>query len=115
MNAEHLAWLTKVSTRDSPLISPETAAKAALVCDMIRDATGGRMPVPAGCTGPDGQMFYSWDRGRHHLELEIVPGESDDWFYRDRESRDDHWLVEYNVGDPLPDEVLAAMGFFYAD
>lgn len=76
--AAHAAFLLRASTATDdgpPSISSETAFRAARAWRLAWDASDCRLPVPAACTGPDGQMFYSWDAGRYHLELEIVPGE----------------------------------------
>ena len=63
------------------------------------------MPVPAACTGPDGEMFYSWDRGHHHLELEIIPGKPAEFFYRNRET-EELWGEDYIVGNALSAEAI---------
>ena len=73
---EHLDYLKRVSTEGNPPpITLGTATSARRAWQAIWQASGFSMPVPAACTGPDGEMFYSWDRGRHHLELEIIPGQ----------------------------------------
>src|SRR5262245_21798744 len=68
---DHLLDLKEVSTNaPQPLISPATAQLAREAWWLLWEATGQALPVPAACTGPDGQMLYTWDRDRHHLELE---------------------------------------------
>jgi hypothetical protein len=110
-HAEHMRYLDEVSAGDDPLITPTTATLAAQAWEQVRAATGDTMPVPAACTGPDGQMFYGWDRGRYHLELEIVPGEPAYFFFCDRET-DRYWGEDFTVGDPLPGPVLAILSYF---
>lgn len=105
-HVEHLNYLGQVSTGQHPPITPETASLAAKAWHLIWVASGGKMPVPAACTGPDGEMSYSWDRDRHHLELEIIPGKPAEFFYRDRET-EQLWGEDYNIGDPLSDEAIA--------
>ena len=104
-HGEHLAYLKRVSESDQPLISPQTAKMARIAWQMIWNASGFAMPVPAACTGPDGEMYYSWDRGRHHLELEIIPGQPAEFFYRNRET-EELWGEDYNIGDPLSADAI---------
>jgi hypothetical protein len=108
---KHLEYLARVSTGESALISQQTALLARHAWRIIWLSSGGKIPVPAACTGPDGEMFYSWDRGRHHLELEIIPGQPSEFFYRDRDT-EQFWGEDYNVGDPLPDKVVETLPLF---
>jgi hypothetical protein len=85
--------------------------EAAYLSGVLHGATGGRMPIPAAMTGHVGTMFYAWDCGRHHLELEFTAGESAYFFYGDRDSGES-WGQEYMIGDPLPDRVLAVLDHF---
>ena len=99
---EHLDYLARVSTEGNPPpISPETARQARIAWWAIWAASGTTISVPAACTGPDGVMFYSWDMGQHHLELEIIPDKDAEFFYHDRETG--HlWGEDYRIGSPLP-------------
>jgi hypothetical protein len=72
---------------------------------------GFALPIPAACTGPDGQMLYTWDRGKHHLELEIIPGQSAEYFYRDRETGE-LWGEDYTIGDPLSPDAIRKLKLF---
>jgi hypothetical protein len=110
-HAEHMRYLDEVSAGDDPLITFITATLAAQAWEQVRAVTGDTMPVPAACTGPDGQMFYGWDRGRYHLELEIVPGEPADYFYCDRQTNE-FWCEECTVGDPIPQRVIVVLSYF---
>lgn len=74
-------------------------------------ASDHRLPAPASCSGPDGVMFYSWDRGRYHLEIEILPDDTAEFFYRDRET-EEFWGVDIAVGDPIPTKVVEILGLF---
>lgn len=74
-------------------------------------AFGHRLPPAAACSGPDGVMFYSWDRGRYHLEVEILPDNTAEFFYRDRET-EEFWGVDITIGDPIPAEIVEALGHF---
>jgi hypothetical protein len=108
----HEKYLREVSSMGelSP-ITPETALVARRAWRAILEASRFRMPVPAACTGPDGQMFYSWDRDRHHLELEITADRPSEFFYRDRET-DELWGEDYNIGEPVSDEAVQKIGLF---
>jgi hypothetical protein len=109
---KHLEYLTRVSTSECAVITPTTAVLAARAWRDIWTASRGQMSIPAACTGPDGEMFYSWDRGRHHLELEIIPGQPAEFFYRDRET-EQFWGDDYTIGDPLPARVVEKLTLFY--
>jgi hypothetical protein len=112
MHQEHLDYLKRVSTDGTPPpITKATAALARLAWAMIRKASDYRMPVPAACSGPDGQMFYSWDHGKHHLELEIIPGKAAEFFYRDRQSGE-LWGEDYLIGEPLSSEAIGKLKLF---
>lgn len=109
---DHLAYLENVSTQGAhPPITRETASQARQAWWDVCDAAGITLPIPAACTGPDGKMFYSWDRGKHHLELEIIPGQPAEFFYRDRETGY-LWGEDYTVGDPLPAEAVQKLKLF---
>jgi len=111
MHMEHLKYLREVSTGNDPLISPDTALLAVRAWRLIWAASNGKMPIPAACTGPDGQMLYAWDQGRHHLELEIIPQRPAEFFYKDRETRE-LWGEDYTIGDPIPAEAVERFKFF---
>jgi len=111
MHLEHLQYLVDVSSGEGAPITRATAMLAHVAWQSIWLASGRAMPVPAACTGPDGQMFYAWDCGRHHLELDIAPGKDAEFFYRDRET-DQLWCEDYKIGGSLPDEAVAKLRFF---
>lgn len=108
---QHLEYLKRVSTGERALITPETASLAIKAWRMLWLTSGGQIPVPAACTGPDGEMFYSWDRGQYHLELEILPGQPAEFFYRDRIT-EQFWGEDYTIGEPLPAAVVAKLPLF---
>jgi len=110
-HVDHMNYLRDVSIGENPVITPETASLAKKAWMLIWASTGGKMPIPAACTGPDGQILYAWDRGRHHLELEIFADRAAEFFYKDRETRE-LWGADYNVGDRIPDEALQKCRFF---
>jgi hypothetical protein len=108
---EHMAFLKRVSMGENSPITPQTALLAQKAWQKIWKATDCKMPVPAACTGPDGEMFYSWDCGRHHLELEIIPGKPAEFFYRDRET-EYFWGEDYNIGESLSPEAVEKLKLF---
>jgi hypothetical protein len=98
-HADHLQFLAEIAAGHDPAVTPATAELARRAWEQIRAATGNRMPVPAACTVPDGQIFYCWDHHRHHLELEIIPNEPADYFYRDRQTNE-YWGEECTIRTP---------------
>ena len=108
---EHLDFLKRVSSGDEPAITPETASRAAIAWREIWSASGGKIPVPSACTNADGKLFYSWDSDRYHLDLDIIPGEPAGFFFCDRQT-DEYWYEDYQIGSPLPEEVVAKLNHF---
>lgn len=98
---------------DDVVITREIATLAIEAWYAILKETHEKISIPAVCTGPDGEIFYSWDHGRHHLELEIIPGEPPNFFYRDRET-EQYWGEDYTIGEPLPTKVIATLRLFPA-
>lgn len=107
---EHLSYLREVSRGEGSLISRHTAQQAAEAWLHCWEATGYALPVPAACTGPDGHMQYNWDRGEHHLELNISPTEVPSFFYRNRQTGE-LWMEDYVSGRPNLD-VIAKLKLF---
>jgi hypothetical protein len=108
-HAKHLEFL-RTANYDAAAVE---IIEAAFLSGVLHGATGGTMPVPAALTGHVGAMFYAWDRGRHHLELEFTAGEPAYFFYGDRVSGES-WGQEYAIGDPLPDRVRAVLDHFHS-
>ena len=109
---EHREYLNEVSLKlPDPPITRETASYAWVAWLDVRKATGFSLPVPAACTGPDGKLLYTWDRGRHHLELEIIPGQAAEFFYRDRETGE-LWGEDYTIGGPVPAGAVQRLHLF---
>lgn len=107
----HLSYLRVISTGPHAVASRGVARLAARAWLDVSDATGNAMSVPAAATGPDGQVMYVWDKGRHHLELEIAPDCSAEFFYRDREGSE-LWGGEYRPGVAFDSELLAKLKLF---
>jgi hypothetical protein len=111
MHTEHQEFLNRVSTGDDPPITPETASQAGEAWKQIWLASGGKISVPSACTNVDGKVFYSWDCGRYHLDLDIVPGGPAEFFFCDRET-EQYWCEDYRIGTPLPAEVVSKLSLF---
>jgi hypothetical protein len=107
---EHLSYLREVSSPENPLIKRATAWVAARAWLDCWEATGYALPVPVACTGPDGQMLYTWDRKEHHLELEITPSETPSFFYRNRQTGE-LWMEDY-ASEAVSPEVLEKLKLF---
>lgn len=112
---EHLSYLKRVSTEGSPPLITRETAQAAWIAWIawlaVWQTSGEKMPIPSACTGPDGVMFYSWDKDRHHLELEIFPDKDAEFFYRDRETGE-FWGEEYKICGSLPNELAQYLPLF---
>lgn len=108
---EHRQYLQRVSTEGKP--PPITRATAKKSWDLwlaVRKAAGSSLPIPSAGTGPDGVMFYSWDKGDHHLEAEIFPDRDTEFFYRNRRTGD-LW-GEDHAGGALPAVLLDKLSLF---
>lgn len=107
----HLRFLKRASTGADAAITAETARIAANAWREVWEASGGKIPVPSAGTNSDGKVFYSWDNGRYHLDLDIVPNEPASIFFCDRQ-KDEYWYEEYQIGSPLPVAVVAKLNLF---
>ena len=91
-------------------ISHEAATTALIVWNEI-SKTLRALPVPDAAPGPEGQLLYTWNRGEHHLELEIFPEAPAEFFYYNRAS-EETWQEDYRVGEPLSEAALARLSLF---
>jgi len=73
-----------VISEGSGIFSAEHVGHIKAVCDAL-SAYGD--PTQAGPT-TDGWMELVWDNGRHHLDIDVRPDGTCEWFYRDRETGD---------------------------
>lgn len=67
------------------------------------------LPIPAACTGPDGQVCYVWDNNEHHLEIEFIPDSPIEFFYRNRETGE---CFDSELCGPLSDIQLEKVNLF---
>jgi hypothetical protein len=93
------------------LITPEMARLAWDAWNKLSVAIENALPVPDACPGPDGELLYTWDRGEHHLELEVFPASPAEFFYRNRASGE-LWECEYIIGEPVPIDALTRLRLF---
>lgn len=108
---EHFVYLSEISRGQNASISPQTASEARQIWYDLWAASGFALPVPAACTGPDARLMYAWDRDEHHFEIELIPGEPTELFYRNRQTGE-LWGEEYTVGHPLPQGTAAKLRLF---
>lgn len=81
-------------------ISKETAERAWEAWLHLNSKTGGCLPVPDAAPGPNGELLLVWDRGELHLELEIMPDGSPEFFSRNR-TTGTLWGEDYRPDAPL--------------
>lgn len=96
---------------DQELVTPRVARLAWNAWTALSDSIGNALLVPDACPGPDGELLYTWDRGEHHLELEIVADTPAELFYENDVSGEvgEATLV---IGEPVPIEVLNRLRLF---
>jgi hypothetical protein len=92
-------------------VTPQMAGLAWEAWNKLSVATENALPVPDAGPGPDGEILYTWDRGEHHFELEILPADPAEFFYRNRNSGE-LWECEYVIGQPIPEAALAKAQLF---
>ena len=94
-------WLTYLrGLPDSGAVSSYIAAAAEHLWRAIRPIAGS-VSVPDAVATETGGIFMSWDRGDHHVEIELMSTGRYDWFYRDRRTGN------YGGGEDFPIQVLA--------
>lgn len=54
----------------------------------LADTTDWTVPIPHAGPTLQNSFILSWNRGRHHFEVEVFDDERFEWFYRDRETDD---------------------------
>ena len=99
MHNEHFAYLKEISS-----LCPNTYIPAAQLWLILWEQNM-NLPLPSACTGPDGQIMYSWDKNEHHFEVEILPNKPMEFFYKNRLTGE-LWGEVYILSEPLSNEVL---------
>lgn len=66
-------------------LSPQIARQVLELWQAI-ERSGGDVPPPFAAATEAGGFSMTWDRGRHHFEIEVLSDGTYDWFYMDRDS-----------------------------
>ncbi len=99
------------SVRDAGDISESTATLALIAWATLSDAISNSLSVPDAAPGPEGQLLYAWNKGEHHLELEIFPNSPAEFFYLNRVSNES-WEDEYDVNTPVSQQAKDKLSIF---
>lgn len=104
--ARDAAWLNYLrSLRVRGVLSQLVANNAEQLWRLLRSLAS-NAAIPEAAVTDDGGLFMSWDRGVHHLEVEILPEGKYEWFYRNRQT--DSFGGDYNYpASALAPELLA--------
>lgn len=108
--AKHSQYLDEISRGPDPLVSPTTSKSASLAWELLREQNP-RLPIPASGVGQDGEILYTWNNDDHHLELEVLPGGTAEFFYMNRRT-DALSEGRYHVGDGIPQWVVEKLHWF---
>lgn len=94
-------WLDYLRTLpDSGAVSPFLAASAERLWRQLRPIAGATS-IPEALATEAGGVLMVWDRGHHHLEIELMSSGTYDWFYRNRKTG------TYAGGEDFPVQLLA--------
>ena len=85
-----------------------TASAAMKSWRALSVAAENKLPAPDAGVGPDGQLLYTWNKDKHHFELEIFPDGSGEFFYLNRLTNE-MWGYDYKAGNMVPNEVIYRM------
>lgn len=92
-------------------ISWDTATQAWNIWLRLNEIVSERLSVPDAAPALGGQLIYTWDRGEHHLEVEIFPDAPSEFFYLNRET-DEDWAADYIIGNAFPGELIEKLQLF---
>jgi hypothetical protein len=96
---------------DQELITPRVARLAWNAWTALSNSAGNALLVPDACPGPDGELLYTWDRGEHHLELEIFAESPAEFFY-ENDASGEVGEAAFVVGESVPAEVVPRLRLF---
>jgi hypothetical protein len=105
--AKDAVWLAYLrSLPDKRTVSFVVANNAERIWRYLRPLAN-NIAIPDAAVTEGGGLFMSWDRGKHHLEIELLPNGRYEWFYRNRST--DAFAGEYNypATTVLPPALLA--------
>ncbi len=103
---EHCDYLDRMAAEG--VVPRSLAETARTVWDQVSIVTDYRMPVPAAMAGEGGPIWYTWDKGEHHLEAEMPDGGPVEWFYQNRKT-DEVWAADITVTDTFPPPLCTRM------
>jgi hypothetical protein len=95
---------------DQELVTPRLARLAWQDWTSLSNGMSNALLVPDACPGPNGELFYTWDRDGHHLELEIFPDAPAEFFY-ENDGSGEVWEATFAIGEPVPPEALDKLQF----
>lgn len=109
LDSELIRYLQSIC--DSGDVTETAAAQAKVLWLSLQNNMNSHMAIPDAASGPNGEILLTWDKGEHHLELEIVPGATAELFYRNRLS-EQLWAEEYELEKPISDSAREKLAFF---
>ncbi|HKH44800.1 MAG TPA: hypothetical protein VKM72_09065 [Thermoanaerobaculia bacterium] len=80
------SFLRSLAAPQGPL-SPVRATQVLELWQSL-ERSWGEIPPPHAAATEAGGFSMTWDRGRHHFEIEVLTDGTYDWFYMDRDSQD---------------------------
>jgi hypothetical protein len=84
---------------------------ARTVWDKIKGNVPGVLRAPLVDVMEEGRVLLTWDQSVHHLDVEISPDTSLDFFYLNRETNA-AWDIEASSDESIPERVLHHFNFF---
>ena len=95
------------SLRNGDAIEPQLAVVVQTFWSRLTSALEQRPEPPVAGPTEQATFIVVWDHARHHFEVEFFPGDTAEWFYRDRQTES----FEDGEGN-LELAVEAAQGYF---
>ena len=77
----------------------------------VEGRSPGFLPAPLVDERDEGGVLLSWDKGIHHLDVEITAEGALDFFYLNRVT-DEKWDIEAMATDVIPEKVMEAFDRF---
>lgn len=104
------AYVERLPALGVPL---DAARGVSTVWNKLRYAAPG-LPVPAAAPTAEDGVQLVWDRGRHHLELDVDANGTFEWFYLDRDTDMTNSGDGIAVRAPVPEDLRAYLAAFFA-
>lgn len=84
LNREWLAYIHNLSRETGlPRVFEDLVIE---FWDQLTEKTHRVVPIPVAGPTPQDSFMLSWNRGRHHFEVEVFSEGRFEWFYRDRKT-----------------------------